>query len=102
MEPASNNPVRERRWLLLAETGEHAWLGRATDPTEDEIEAAEASLRHLGKGGFLAITEGDYWSEEPLSLLEVRPLNKPRGSFDVAMAAFFVKRKAVVDAASGV
>ncbi|MFT8246458.1 hypothetical protein [Roseomonas sp. BN140053] len=92
--------ARERRWLLLAESGDHSWLGRATDPTEDEIGAAEGSLRRAGVGGFLAISEGDYWSRGPMSLLEVRRLNTPGASFDAAVSAFLVKRQMAVESAS--
>lgn len=99
MEPSPDNPVRERRWLLLAETGDHSWLGRARDPGEDEIGAAEASLQRVGIGGFLAVSEGDYWSRGPMSLLEVRRLNTPGASFDAAGAAFLRKRKAAVEQA---
>jgi hypothetical protein len=91
--------ARERRWLLLAETGDHSWLGRASDPSEDEIGAAEASLRRVGTGGFLAVSEGDYWSRGPMSLLEVRRLNGPGASFDVAVAAFMGKRRMAVESA---
>ncbi|MXP65618.1 hypothetical protein E0493_19910 [Roseomonas sp. M0104] len=92
--------ARERRWLLLVETGDHYWLGRVSDPSEDEIGAAEASLRHVGTGGFLAVSEGDYWSRGPMSLLEVRRLNKPDASFEVAVAAFLAKRRVAVESAS--
>jgi hypothetical protein len=92
--------TRERRWLLLAETEDHSWLGRATDPSEDEIGAAEASLCRVGAGGFLAVSEGDYWSRGPMSLLEVRRLNGPGASFEAAVAAFLSKRKAAVEQAN--
>lgn len=100
MEPSPDNPARERRWLLLAETGDHSWLGRETDPGEDEIGSAEASLRRVGVGGFLVVTEGDYWSRGPMSLLEVRRLNGPGASFDTAVAAFLAKRRLVVESVS--
>jgi hypothetical protein len=100
MNSFPDNPARERRWLVLAETGDHYWLGRATDPSEDEIDAAEASLRRVGIGGFLAISEGDYWSRDPLTLLEVRRLNGPGASFDAAVVAFLAKRRMAVENAS--
>lgn len=74
-------PVRERRWLLLAEEGNHSWLGRATDPDEEDVGRAETSLRRAGVGGWLAVSEGDYWGKEPVTLLEVRALNAPRAAF---------------------
>jgi hypothetical protein len=90
---------RERRWLLLAEDGAHSWLGRATDPTEEEIAASEEALARAGTGGFLAVSEGDYWSVEPMSLLRVRDLNRPGASFDAAASAFMARRRAAVDGA---
>lgn len=101
MEPLKDNPARERRWLLLAETGDHSWIGRHSDPTNDEIGAAEASLRGVGVGGFLAVSEGDYWSGGPLSLLEVRSLNCPSVSFESAVAKFLAKRRVVVGRGGG-
>ncbi|MBP0447436.1 hypothetical protein J8J14_21995 [Roseomonas sp. SSH11] len=100
MECLPDNPAHERRWLLLADTGDHSWLGRATKPSEDEIGAAEASLRRVGTGGFLVVSEGDYWSKGPLTLLEVRRLNGPGASFDAAVSAFLAKRRMAVENAS--
>lgn len=92
--------TRERRWMLLTEGGDHTWLGRHSDPTEDEIGAAEAALRRAGTGGWLAIGEGDYWSRGPYALLEVRRLNSPSASFDAGMSAFLARRRTAVDEAS--
>jgi hypothetical protein len=100
MERSSDNPARERRWLLLAETGDHSWLGRASCPSENEIIAAEASLSRVGIGGFLAVSEGDYWSRRPMSLLEVRRLNGTGTSFDTAVKAFLAKRRMALESAS--
>ena len=35
----------ERRWLVIASDGRHATLGRATDPTPEQLEAAATTLR---------------------------------------------------------
>ena len=80
--------VRERRWVLLAETG------------DDEVGAAEVSLRRAGVGRFLAVSEGDYWSRGPISLLEVRRLNSPVASWDAALATFLTKCHMTVESAS--
>jgi hypothetical protein len=89
--------ARERRWLLLAEDGAHSWLGRATDPTDEEIASAEEALARAGTGGFLAVSEGDYWSAAPMSLMQVRQLNGPGASFEAAVSAFLARRRAAVD-----
>lgn len=89
----SGKGQRERRWLLLSEDGSHSWLGRATDPSESEISAAEAALRRAGVGGYLAVSEGDFWSDAPLTVLWVRDLAGPAGTFDAAVDAFMAKRR---------
>jgi len=50
--------TRERRWVVIGEDGRHATLGWHTDPSEEEINAAEAGLVALRTGGWLAVTEG--------------------------------------------
>ena len=91
---------RERRWLLLAEEGSHSWLGRATDPDDEDIARAEASLRRVGVGGWVAVSEGDYWSSRPMDLLAVRVLNAPKVSFDEAASAFLERRRVALTAVS--
>ena len=88
--------TRERRWIVLEADGRHTTLGRATDPTEEEVTAVEAALRRAGMGGYLAVSEGDYWSSAPMSVLEVRPLNRPETPFDAAVAAFLARRRTAV------
>ncbi len=50
---------RETRWVVIAEDGRFSTLGRASDPTEAEIQAAEDGLRSQGLAGWLAIMEGN-------------------------------------------
>ena len=100
MSKSLNRSTRERRWILLAQEGSHAWLGRATDPEEDDVGRAEASLRRSGVGGWLAVCEGDYWSMEPIKLLEVRALNRPSISFAEATGLFLERRRNAVQAGS--
>jgi hypothetical protein len=93
-------PARERRWLLLAEEGSHSWLGRYSDPDEDDIGLAEASLRRAGLGGWIAVSEGDYWSSSPMTVLQVRTLAVPKATFADAVKAFLLRRQGAVEAVS--
>jgi hypothetical protein len=79
--------VRKRRWVVVAPDGRYVTLGLHSDPTEEEILAAEDGLRHQGLAGWLAVMEGNPYVGPPPSLLEVRPLASPRGSFADAAAA---------------
>lgn len=75
----------ERRWIVLAEDGRFVTLGRASDPSEQEILEAEAALLRQGlPGGWLAVMQGNpYVGAEP-RLMEVRRLREPTISFDQA------------------
>ena len=84
---------RERRWLVLSEDGRHVWLGRAADPSEEEIVGAERALKSAGQAGWLAVSEGAYYGKGPFSLLRVRALAGPTGSWDDAVSRFHVTRK---------
>ena len=44
--------------MLLAEDGRHSWLGRATDPTAEEIASLEDQLTGLNLGGWIAVVDG--------------------------------------------
>ena len=67
--------MSERRWLILAVDGRHTWLGRATDPSDEEVTRAATALTAQSLSGWLAVSNGDYWSiEERMTLLMVRSL----------------------------
>jgi hypothetical protein len=84
----------ERRWIALGTDGRHVSLGRAGDPSPQEIAAAEAALMAQGHAGWLAVTSGDYWSRRArLDVLEVRRLGAPAKTFAEAAAAFEQKRR---------
>lgn len=86
--------VSERCWLLLSVSGEHSWLGRATDPSPTEILAAEDALRRMGTSGYLAVSAGDYWGPGELSVLRVQDLaGAEEASFPSAVNAFLARRK---------
>ena len=83
----------ERRWIVLGTDGRHVSLGRNSDPSPKEIEAAEAALLAQGPGGWLAVTSGEYWSRRArLDVLEVRHLGAPAETFAEAAAAFQRRR----------
>jgi hypothetical protein len=84
---------RERRWIMLCTDGRHVTLGRHTDPTAEEVLAAERSLSSNGLAGWLTVMEGNYYARgvRP-TLLMVRPLAAPAGAFDDAAAAFEAAR----------
>jgi len=84
--------IGERRWIVLGEDGRYVTLGRATDPSEEEICRAESSLRRQGLAGWLAIMAGSPHSARTPSLLMVRPLADPKGTFDAAAEAFRAAR----------
>jgi hypothetical protein len=84
--------VRERRWVVLSEDGRYAPVRCASEPTQDEIGEAECFLRTSGLAGWLAILEGTPYGPSP-SLLRVRSLAEPSGSWDDAVAHFMERRK---------
>jgi hypothetical protein len=93
MKGNSMDRTGERRWLVLGEDGRHVWLGRYTDPTPEEIAAAEAALAAQGLAGWLAAMEGDYWRRRArIELIEVQTLGAPAVAFREAVTAFEAKR----------
>jgi hypothetical protein len=83
---------REKRWVALASDGRHAWLGRHSDPSDNELVNVSRSLSEAGLGAWLCIGEGVYWSSGPYTLLEVRRLAEG-GEFESAKAAFLHLRQ---------
>jgi hypothetical protein len=81
--------VRERRWIVLSETGQHATLGRATDPSEEEIGHAESGLVGQGMSGWLAVTEEIYYSADVLLVMQVRELGKSKVPWMMRSLRFF-------------
>ena len=80
--------TRQRRWVVLGDDGRFVTLGRASDPTPDEIAAAEAAMRAQGVAGWLAILQGDPYATAPVEFMEVRPLAGPTSTFAEAVEAF--------------
>lgn len=81
-------PESETRWIVLSTDGRHVTLGRHTDPSPEEIAQAEAGLAAQGLEGWLAVMKGGYYQRRRPSLLMVRPLCDPQGSFSEAVNAF--------------
>ena len=87
----------DRRWIALAEDGRASVIARASDPSEDDIAAAEDSLRRHGLSGWLAIMSSSQYVETMPTVMEVRPLASPGTTFAAAaekmMAAMIEKRR---------
>jgi hypothetical protein len=83
---------KERRWIILGEDGRFVTLGRASDPSDDEIRDAEKALRDRGLAGWLAVMEGNPNTVAQPTLLMVRPLAEPASTFEQGTAAFRSRR----------
>lgn len=87
--------MKERRWAIIASDGRHVWLGRHTDPSSQELERAAEDLARARVPGWLAVTEGVFYSDDDLVVMMVRPL-WGEGDWDSASAAFLRKREAAL------
>lgn len=85
--PPVKEKSMERRWIVLSTDGRYVTLGRASDPSEDEVRQAEGRLRAKGLAGWLAVMEGNPYVGAIPSLMEVRPLADPGVPFQDASAA---------------
>jgi hypothetical protein len=84
--PTARERSKERRWIVLGTDGRYVTLGRASDPSDDEVRGAEDALRVQGLAGWLAVMEGSPYVGAVPRLLEVRPLAEPAVPFaDAAM-----------------
>ncbi len=85
--------MNDRRWAVIALDGRHSWLGRATDPSSEEIATAEAQLTAQGACGWLTVVSGDYWSPSPLEVVVVQALaGAQEAGWPQAWAAFLASR----------
>ena len=89
--------TRERRWVVISEDGRHASLGQHTDPSEEEITRVEVALAASGTAGWLAVTEGVYYSHDVITVLQVRVLGTPSVSWEEASSKFLSLRDAATD-----
>lgn len=81
------NRSRERRWIVLDTAGRFVTLGRASDPSDEEVREAERALKAQGLSGWLAVMEGNPYVGVTPRLLAVRPLADPASSFADAAAS---------------
>lgn len=90
---------RERRWVVISEASDcrHTWLGRHRDPDPAELYAVASQLQTAGIAAWLAVTEGTYYSDDPLEIMLVRPLSGD-GDWEAARAAFLSKRSLALKA----
>ena len=90
----------ERRWIILGDDGRHVIVGRHSDPSDDEIAKAGEALRAAGHGGWLAVTEGDYYARSRrVSVMMVRELSPAKQPWERAVAAFEEARARTLAAA---
>jgi len=85
--PAATGRSKERRWIVLGIDGRFVTLGRASDPSEEEVRGAEEALRARGLSGWLALMEGNPYTGPLPRLMEVQPLADPPVPFADAAAA---------------
>lgn len=85
--PTAKERSRERRWVVLATDGRYVTLGRASDPSEEEVRQAEEALRAQGLAGWLAVMEGNPYVGAVPTLMQVRPIACPAVPFAEAAAA---------------
>jgi hypothetical protein len=83
---------RERRWLVVVQDGQHSTLGRHTDPTAEDLEALAAQVDRLGVAGWLAVSEGVYYAEGPVTLMCVRRLSAADGDWSAAERLWHERR----------
>lgn len=85
--PTARERSKERRWIVLGTDGRYVTLGRASDPSEEEVRGAEEALRTQGLAGWLAVMEGNPYVGAVPRLMEVRALAGPAVPFTEAAAA---------------
>ena len=89
--------TRERRWVILGDDGRHVSIGRATDPSEDELARAADGLRAAGLGGWVAILEGSYYQTRgKISLMMVREIAPPASTWETAVTLFQTRRRQAI------
>lgn len=74
-------------------------VGRHSDPTPDEIQTAGQSLDNLGTPGWLVVSEGIYYSNEPVKLLVVRQITRTNGVWEEAEHLWHEKRASAATSA---
>lgn len=83
----------ERRWIVLDTLGRHVTVGRHSDPSDAELDAARIALEGQGAGGWLAVLEGRYYGRRRVRVRKVLELVPGAVSFDLAAALFHATRE---------
>ena len=78
--------------IIMADDGRHVTVGRASQPTEEEIVSAEATLADMGMGGWLCRMSGAYHDRSDVTLTRLRALGAPSIPFEVAETRFLAMR----------
>lgn len=86
--PPVEERSRERRWIIIAASGQYVTMGRHSDPTLEELQEAEEALRAQGKSGWLAVMDGNPYVGPLPTLMMVRPLADPAEPWEEAVAAY--------------
>lgn len=84
---------RERRWLVVGETGQHTTIGRHTDPTDEEIAQVAGQLDGAGLAGWLVVSEGRYYRRTPVTLMMVRQISSKPGDWPAAERLWHQRRE---------
>ena len=78
----------DRRWVVMTDDGSMSTLGRATDPTKEELASVQDSLAARGIGGWLAVQSHSFdRAPPPPTFVCVRRLGPSGLSFEHAAAA---------------
>jgi hypothetical protein len=82
-----SNGSSDRRWVVITPEGQVATVGRASDPSENELAALEQALLSRCKGGWLAIQSHSLYQASFPEFVEVRRLGEPAETFESAVQA---------------
>ena len=83
----------DRRWVLVTDDGAVSTLGRATDPTAEELARVEETLLARATGGWLAVQSHSFHrGPPPPTFVAVRRLAAEGLSFEDAVAAAVARR----------
>ena len=89
-------------WIILTSDGRHALLGRHSEPTEEELQAAGDAMTTQGISAWLAVREGDYYHPNArVSVTKVRALTRAEGDWSSAVEAFERFRRNNLESACG-
>ena len=82
----------DRRWVVMTDDGAVSTLGRATDPTQEELARVEEMLAAQGVGGWLAIqSHSVYRGPPPPTFVEVRRLGRDGRPFEDVIASVLAR-----------